>query len=73
VISSDAAVLDYYEDYVVGGSGAFALQVDSFDTFAAGVESKLVAEIAAIPVPAAAWLFGSGLLALSGFSFQRKK
>lgn len=47
----------YYEDNVIGGAGAFLLQVVNFDTFADAIARKLVAEIATAPPPieAAAW------------------
>jgi len=38
----------YYEDNVIGGSGAFLLQVENFSTFADAITRKLVAEIAAL-------------------------
>ena len=39
----------YYEENVVGGPGAFLMQVESFDTFAEAITRKLVAEIATMP------------------------
>ncbi len=39
----------YYEDNVIGGQGAFLLQVENFETFAEAMTRKLVAEIAANP------------------------
>ena len=47
-------------------TGVLALQLEQSDTFTAS------AEVAAVPVPAAAWLFGSGLLGLAGVSRRRK-
>jgi hypothetical protein len=41
----------YYEENVIGGPGAFLMQVDNFDTFAAAVTRKLVTEIAEAPPP----------------------
>jgi hypothetical protein len=38
----------YYEENVIGGPGAFLLQVENFDTFAEALTRKLVAEIASI-------------------------
>ncbi|MGH6671244.1 MAG: DUF1194 domain-containing protein [Xanthobacteraceae bacterium] len=41
---------NYYRDNVVGGPGAFVLQVVNFDTFAEAMTNKLVAEISqAVP------------------------
>lgn len=36
----------YYEENVIGGPGAFLLQVENFDTFAESMTRKLVTEIA---------------------------
>ncbi len=38
----------YYEDNVIGGPGAFLLQVDNFDTFAEAMVRKLISEIASV-------------------------
>src|SRR5712692_5802994 len=39
----------YYEENVIGGPGAFLLQVENFNTFAEAMTRKLVAEIAGLP------------------------
>jgi Protein of unknown function (DUF1194) len=39
----------YYEENVIGGPGAFLLQVENFDTFAEAMTRKLVTEIASAP------------------------
>src|SRR6266851_2379169 len=39
----------YYEENVIGGAGAFLLQVENFDTFSEALTRKLVAEIARRP------------------------
>jgi hypothetical protein len=41
----------YYRDNVVGGDGAFTIVVADFDSFAKGVLTKLVREIAGAPHP----------------------
>lgn len=41
----------YFEDNVIGGPGAFLLQVENFDTFADAITRKLVSEIAAAQPP----------------------
>src|SRR5207253_7665781 len=41
----------YYEENVIGGPGAFLLQVENFDTFAEAITRKLVTEIAGAPPP----------------------
>lgn len=40
---------EYYRQNVIGGSGAFLLQVENFGTFAEAIARKLVSEIAAVP------------------------
>ncbi|HWD59110.1 MAG TPA: DUF1194 domain-containing protein [Stellaceae bacterium] len=40
---------EYYRQNVIGGPGAFLLQVDNFDTFADAITRKLVSEIAGVP------------------------
>ena len=39
----------YYEENVIGGPGAFLLQVENFDTFSEAMKRKLVTEIAGLP------------------------
>ena len=39
----------YYEENVIGGSGAFLLQVENFETFTEAMTRKLIAEIAGGP------------------------
>lgn len=39
----------YYEENVIGGPGAFLLQVENFDTFAEAITRKMVSEIAENP------------------------
>src|SRR5438477_7287933 len=41
----------YYEENVIGGPGAFLLQVENFETFAEAMTRKLVTEIAGAPAP----------------------
>jgi len=41
----------YYEENVIGGPGAFLIQVENFDTFAEAITRKLVTEIAGAPPP----------------------
>jgi hypothetical protein len=40
---------EYYRQNVIGGPGAFMLQVENFDTFADAITRKLVSEIAGVP------------------------
>jgi hypothetical protein len=41
----------YFEDNVIGGSGAFLLEVENFDTFAEAITRKLISEIAGVSPP----------------------
>ncbi len=41
----------YYEENMIGGPGAFLLQVENFDTFAEAITRKLVTEIASASAP----------------------
>jgi hypothetical protein len=43
---------NYYRENVTGGPGSFVLEIRDFHTFADAMTRKLIAEIAAIPVPA---------------------
>jgi len=42
---------NYYRDNVIGGAGAFVMQVVNFDTFADAIKSKLITEISSLPPP----------------------
>ncbi len=41
----------YYQDNVIGGTGAFVMVIHDFSTFATAIVSKLVKEIAELPQP----------------------
>lgn len=49
ILKTEPWLDQYYDRYVVGGKGAFLLQVDDFAAFATAMEQKLLAEIAARP------------------------
>jgi hypothetical protein len=42
----------YYRDNVIGGPGAFVVTAENFNSFGQAIVKKLVAEIAAAPLPA---------------------
>ena len=44
---------NYYRENVIGGAGAFVMQVVNFDTFAEAITSKLITEISSLSPPAA--------------------
>jgi len=52
------------------GAGAFA---DAFSTLEMGFDTTDLVPAAAVPVPPAAWLFGSGLLGLVGMARRKSK
>jgi len=43
---SDPDLDTYYQNFVIGGPGAFMVPAESFDTFANAIQSKLIREIA---------------------------
>jgi len=47
ILASEPWLDTYYNDDVIGGDGAFLLQVKDFQSFATAIEQKLLAEIAA--------------------------
>lgn len=47
ILASEPWLDTYYNDDVIGGPGAFLLQVQNFQSFATAIEQKLVAEISA--------------------------
>ena len=59
--------LDYHWDAVTnnGGVGLGPLNVSEYDL-------KLVGTVSSVPVPAAVWLFGSGLVGLIGIARRKK-
>jgi hypothetical protein len=63
-MSPSANVTRHYEDQVIGGTGAFALEVNEFESFAAAIAAKLVREIRG--EPSVTRLEGGGAVAASG-------
>jgi len=59
----------YGIENVIYGPGSFSWIVDDYTEFEAAVKNKIYAEITPnpVPIPAAVWLFGSGLLGFLGF------
>jgi hypothetical protein len=45
---SDPDLDTYYQNFVIGGQGAFMVPAESFDTFANAIQSKLIREIAGL-------------------------
>jgi len=59
-------------DYMIGWSENFNIDVSSFFSVPASLDVSLSGYLTAVPVPAAFWLFGSGLIALFGFANSKK-
>ena len=49
MINDEPWVDGYYNENVVGGPGAFLMQVEDYRSFAAAIRQKLVSEIVALP------------------------
>ncbi len=47
ILATEPWLDSYYNDNVIGGEGAFLLQVQDFQTFATAIQQKLLAEISA--------------------------
>lgn len=45
---SDPDLDTYYQNFVIGGQGAFMVPAESFDTFSKAIQSKLIREIAGL-------------------------
>lgn len=68
-ITTESALLEgYFQDHVIT-DGGFVLVADNFDAFGTAIKEKIALEI--IPIPAAVYLFGSGLLGLAALGRRR--
>lgn len=56
---SDPDLDTYYQNFVIGGPGAFMVPAESFDTFATAIQSKLIREIAGLDRTPAASQFAA--------------
>ena len=69
ILTDSALLTTYFNDYVITSDGFIEPAVD-FDAFGNAVRDKILTEV--VPVPAAVWLFGSGLLGLIGIARRKK-
>jgi len=52
ILNEDPSVDTYYYRNVIGGTGAFVLTANDYDSYALAIISKLIREIAAVPIAA---------------------
>src|SRR5436305_7726245 len=52
ILASEPWLESYYDEYVIGGTGAFLLRAEDFSSFATAMHNKLLSEIAGL-MPAA--------------------
>jgi hypothetical protein len=53
ILATEPWLSDYYNQYVIGGTGAFLVEADGFAAFARAIESKLLGEVAGARPPGA--------------------
>ncbi|MDB5405301.1 MAG: hypothetical protein JWL84_213 [Rhodospirillales bacterium] len=51
ILASEPWLSDYYNQYVIGGSGAFLIEAEDFASFDTAMRSKLLGEVAGVPSP----------------------
>lgn len=80
--SPDFDLLPYYEDHVIGGPGAFAVEA-TFQSFGEAIAAKVIREVSGNPAPAAAaapvpepgtlLLLGSGVAGVGAMARRRNR
>jgi len=72
VIGGNPGVFSYYVNSVIGGTNAFATQVNSFSQFGGAIDRKLIREISnEVPEPSTLLLMGAGLFGLVSYGRKR--
>lgn len=66
-------VTDYYQDYVIGGSGAFVIASSTFADFGDAIQDKLVTEISGVPEPGTMLLAASAMGIMGVIRRRRRK
>jgi hypothetical protein len=51
ILASEPWLSDYYNQYVIGGTGAFLIEAENFASFDNAMRSKLLGEVAGTPSP----------------------
>lgn len=51
ILKTEPWLDQYYEANVIGGTGAFLMQAEDFQSFATAIQNKLLGEISAMPLP----------------------
>jgi hypothetical protein len=51
ILASEPWLESYYDEYVIGGPGAFLLRAEEFASFATAMQNKLLSEISGLPPP----------------------
>jgi hypothetical protein len=49
ILASEPWLSDYYNQYVIGGTGAFLIEAENFASFDTAMRSKLLGEVAGVP------------------------
>lgn len=73
VLGTNVGVVEYYDDYVIGGTDSFLLtsEIINASDILPRLVGKLETEIrpgSVVPIPASVWMFGSGLMGLMGLA-----
>jgi len=51
IVADEPWIESYYEQYIIGGPGAFLLRAEGYQSFATAMQQKLLSEVAGLPPP----------------------